>query len=162
MLAISHCNKGTPENKGSDRTICIVLRQEKASSIIPLIRKYVSSDAVIMTDFGSAFSPIFTELGNQHFKVNHSKQYQDESGVNNNMAESFFSRLRRSEFGTYNGMRHQYLAFYAAESAWRANTNKLSLRVKFVDVVKDIFSREPSKAFTNYNHGHRLGIEYAC
>lgn len=64
-----------------------------------------------MTDAGSAFKPIFNELGNQHYTVNHSQEYQTSDGVNNNMAECFFSRMRRAEFGTYNGMRPQYFAF---------------------------------------------------
>lgn len=160
LLTMSQLDSSSPESRGSNKAICMVLMQEKASSIIPLIRKHVSSNAVIMTDSGNAFKPIFAELGNLHFCVNHSQEYQTLDGVNNNMAESFFSRIRRAEFGTYNGMRPQYFAYYAAEFTWRENSKKLSLLEKFNDVLIKIFTRETSKAFTNYNHGHRLGFEY--
>ena len=161
LLAISQCDNSELDSRGSDRTVCVVLKQEKAASIIPLIKKYVSGDALIMTDSGSAFNSIYVDLGNQHLKVNHSVEYMTTDGTNNNMSESFFSRLRRAEFGTYNGMRPQYFAFYAAEFAWRNDTKNLSLREKFDDVLRRVFTRETSKAFCNYNHGHRLGFEYA-
>jgi hypothetical protein len=74
--------------------------------------------------------------------------------------EAFFSRMRRAEFGTYNGMRKQYFAFFAAEFAWRNDSKNMSLRQKFEDTFKRIFTREESKAFCNYNHGSRLTFEY--
>lgn len=43
-----------------------------------------------MTDYGGAFNNIQPLLGNTHFSVNHSVHYQDEFGINNNQAESFF------------------------------------------------------------------------
>lgn len=160
LLAITQCDTTSYDSKGSDRTLCFVMKQENSKSIIPLIEKYVSRDALILTDSGNAFYPIEIELGNRHFQVNHSKEYATDEGVNNNMAESFFSRIRRAEFGTYNGMRPQYFAFYAAEFSWRADVKKMSLGEKFIDLMKRVFTREKSKAFCNYNHGHRLGFEY--
>jgi transposase-like protein len=166
ILAISQVGLSIPSAPssppilGSNRTIAIILKAEKAATILPIIKKYVSKDAYIMTDSGSAFQPLFRELGISHSMVNHSKEYMTADGTNNNMAEAFFSRVRRAEFGTYNGMRPQYFAFYAAEFTWRNDTRHMTLREKFEDVLKRIFTRETSKAFCNYNHGHRLGFEY--
>lgn len=160
LLTMSQCDKTTINSIGSNRTICYVIKDEKASTIIPLIKRHVSKDATIMTDFGSAFKPIYIETGIRHLAVNHSERYMDKNGVNNNMAEAFFSRMRRAEFGTYNGMRPQYFAFYSAEFAWRQDSKGLTLSEKFNDILKRMLSREPSKAFTNYNHGNRLGFEY--
>jgi transposase-like protein len=160
VLAMSQCDTTDHNSRGSNRTICVILKQENAKTIIPLIKKYVSQNAVIMTDSGSAFKPVYLNTGIHHFAVNHSKQYMRPDGVSNNMAESFFSRLRRAEFGTFNGMRPQYFAFYAAEFAWRNDSKEFTLKQKFEDILKRVFTRETSKAFTNYNHGHRLGFEY--
>ncbi|MGX8882468.1 IS1595 family transposase [Methylovorus sp. SPW-M1] len=160
LLAMSEVDPYAPRGHGSHRTITFVLKVENAASILPLIKKYVTQDAVIMTDSGSAFQPLYRELGIAHARVNHSEEYVRFDGVNNNMAECFFSRIRRGEFGTYNGMRPQYFAFYAAEFVWRNDTRHMTLRQKFEDVFKRIFTRETSKAFCNYNHGHRLGFEY--
>ncbi|HEY3299948.1 MAG TPA: IS1595 family transposase [Methylophilaceae bacterium] len=166
VLAISQVDVSIPSAPfsppivGSNRTITIILKAEKAATILPIIKKYVSKNAFIMTDSGSAFQPLFRELGINHSMVNHTQEYKKADGTNNNMAESFFSRMRRAEFGTYNGMRPQYFAFYAAEFSWRNDTRHMTLQEKFDDVLKRIFTRETSKAFCNYNHGHRLGFEY--
>lgn len=159
LLAMAQVDS-TTDIPGSNRTLCFVLRQERSADVIPLIKKYVAKSALIMTDSGRAFSPIHGVLGNTHFTVNHSVEYMTDDGVSNNLAENFFSRIRRAEFGTYNGMRPQYFAFYSAEFAWRADTRYLSLREKFTNIFNKVFSREISKAFSNYNHGHRLGFEY--
>ena len=159
VLALSQCDTTEFDSTGSNRTLSFIINRESAKSILPIINKYIDKRALIMTDSGGAFKPIFSELGITHLAVNHSERYSD-NGVNNNMAESFFSRIRRAEFGTYNGMRPQYLAFYSAEFSWRNDSKKLSLGEKLVDIFKRIFSREPSKAFTNYGRGHRLGFEY--
>lgn len=160
LLALSQADPNSYEGKGSDRTLFFVIKNENAATITPIIEKYVDRNAIIWSDCGSAFNQIETELGNPHHKVNHSVEYQTIDGVNNNFAESYFSRLRRAEFGVYNGMRPQYLSFYAAEFAWRNLMKKSSISEKFNDVLKKALSRETSKAFCGYNQGHRLGFEY--
>lgn len=159
-LTMSQVDPSAPKGKGSDRTITLALKVESAASILPLIKKYVAKDALIMTDSGSAFKPLYRELGIAHEMVNHSEEYVSFDGINNNMAESFFSRMRRAEFGTYNGMRHQYFAFFAAEFVWKNDSKRMTMREKFETVFKRIFTRETSKAFCNYNHGRRLPFEY--
>lgn len=160
LLSFSQVDSSKDENHGSNRTMTFVLKREKASSIIPLIKKHISPNAIIMTDSGNAFNSINADTGNLHFSVNHSKQYMAEGFISNNMAECFFSRVRRAEYGTYNGMRPQYFAFYAAEFAWRNDTRNLTLMEKNVNIFEKIFTRETSKAFCNYENGHRLGFEY--
>ena len=144
----------------SNRTITYVLNKETANVILPLIKKSVAKRSIIMTDFGGAFNKIEPLLGITHFAVNHSVQYQDQFGVNNNQAESFFSRMRRAEYGTYNGMRKNYLAFYAAEFAYRNDNKEIGIKERFYSLLSKILNREPSKAFCGYSQGKRLGFEY--
>ena len=145
---------------GSDRTITHIIRSEKSQTILPLIKKAVSKDAILMSDFGGAFNMIEPTLGITHLRVNHSVQYQDEFGVNNNQAESFFSRIRRAEYGTYNGISKNYLAFYAAEFAYRNDSKHKGIEERFDNMLTQILKREPSKAFCGYSQGNRLGFEY--
>jgi ISXO2-like transposase domain len=51
--------------------------------------------------------------------ANHSTEYVGEDGASVNQAESFFSRLRRAEFGIHHRISGQYLYQYANEMAWR-------------------------------------------
>lgn len=161
VLVLSECDNESYDGKGSSRTLAFVLKKEKSETIMPILKKYVSRDALIWSDSGSAFSKIEILLGNKHFKVNHSVEYQTLDGVNNNLAEGVFSRIRRAEFGAFNGFRPQYMAFYAAEFCWRNDVGKMSLKQKFDDIFLRIFKKEKSKAFCNYNHGHRLGFEHS-
>ena len=51
-------------------------------------------------------------------RINHSVCYSD-GQASTNMAESFFSRLRRSEIGIHHHFAGPYLSAYADEMAWR-------------------------------------------
>lgn len=148
------------ERLGSQRVKTFIITNAKSDVVTQLVKKHVSPNAIIMTDSGSEFSRLGIELPNFHGQVNHSKEYQTFDGINNNMAETFFARLRRAELGKYNGMRHRYMAFYAAECAWRDSAKRMSQREMHDDVLTMLLRKEPSKAFTNYNHGHRLSFEH--
>ncbi len=58
-------------------------------------------------------------------RINHSEAYSL-NGACTNQAESFFSRLRRAEIGTHHHIAGKYLAFYAAEMAWREDNRRAS------------------------------------
>lgn len=148
------------ERLGSQRVKTFVIKNAKSDVVTQLVKQHVSPYAIIMTDSGSEFSKFGIELHNFHGQVNHSKEYQTFDGINNNMAETFFARLRRAELGKFNGMRHPYMALYAAECAWRDTVKRMSQREMHDDVLTLLLRKEPSKAFTNYNHGHRLGFEH--
>src|SRR5450830_376784 len=89
-------------NRFPIRTITTIVRYEKSSEIFPLIQRYVQKGSHIMTDSGNAFSALKHEYF--HTKVNHSVEYMAADGTNNNQAESYFSRVRRAEFGVFNGL----------------------------------------------------------
>jgi transposase-like protein len=144
--------------QGATRTITAVLRSENKESVIPVIHRCVAKHAVIQSDDGKAFSSLSAWY--DHQVVRHSAEYCTDAGVNNNQSESFFSRMRRAEYGTYHGMRPQYLAFYAAEIAWREDSRRMSLRRKFDDLFRRIFECDISKAWRGYIQGRRLGFEY--
>lgn len=160
ILAFSQVKMHEGKAFGSDRTITYVIKNENSKTILPLIKQAVSKYATVMTDFGGAFNKIEPLLGIKHFAVNHSMQYQDKNGTNNNQAESFFSRIRRAEYGTYNAVSKTYLAFYAAEFANKNDTKYIGIKERLHSLLTKILSNEPSKAFCGYNQGHRLNFEY--
>jgi hypothetical protein len=58
-------------------------------------------------------------------RINHSVAFSL-NGACTNQAESFFSRLRRAEFGQHHHISGKYLGFYAAEMAWREDNRHKS------------------------------------
>ncbi len=144
--------------RGSVRTIARVVRAETAKEVLPLIKRYVDRSSKIQTDDGYAYSNLTAWF--EHETVCHSTEYCTDSGVSNNQAESFFGRLRRAEYGTFHGMRPQYLAFYVAEIAWREDERRTSLAEKFRIVINKVFASSLSNAWRGYFQGRRLGFEY--
>ncbi|TPG15634.1 IS1595 family transposase [Sphingomonas oligophenolica] len=57
------------------------------------------------------------------FRINHSEAYALD-GACTNQAESFFSRLRRSEIGVHHHVAGPYLNAYAGEMAWREDNRR--------------------------------------
>lgn len=148
----------TVRGKGADRTIARVIMAENSKNAIPVISKYVVPGSTIQSDDGHAYTSLIARY--DHETVRHSVEYATDNGVNNNQAESYFGRMRRAEYGTYHGMRPQYLAFYVSEMAWREDTRRRSLAQKFEDLLTMIFRCGLSKAWRGYFQGHRLGFEY--
>lgn len=144
--------------QGAERTITRVIMAEDAKHALPVIRKYVAPGAVIQSDDGHAYTNLIAWY--DHQTVRHSVEYATDTGINNNQAESYFGRMRRAEYGTYHGMRPQYLAFYASEMAWREDTRRQSLAQKFEGLLTKMFRCGLSKAWRGYFQGHRLGFEY--
>ena len=56
-------------------------------------------------------------------RINHTFAFSDD-GACTNQAESFFSRLRRAEYGPAPPHRGPYLHFYAGEMAWREDMRR--------------------------------------
>ena len=144
--------------KGAKRTITKVVLTENQKNVIQLVRKYVKPGSQIDTDGGVAFLSLIAWY--DHRIVNHSIEYSTDDGINNNQAESYISRLRRAEYGVYHGFRPQYLAFYAAEFAWREDVRRFTIREKLENIFQKIFQCGISYAFRRYSQGHRLKMEY--
>jgi len=143
---------------GSWRTRVVILTAESAKQVLPVIRWHVAPRTTIMSDEGNAYTNLPAWFNHQ--TVKHSEEYSTDDGVNNNAAECFMSRLRRSEYGVFHGMRPRYLAFYANEAAWRDDNRHVSLRNKFEGLMRKVFASGMSKAWCGYVQGKRLQVEY--
>lgn len=150
ILALAELNQSSFDAKGTNRVLAFVVKAETASEVLSLIEQWVATGSCIMTDSGNAYSRL--EAKYDHRTVNHSQEYMKEDGTNNNQAEAFFSRIRRAEYGVYNGMRSKYLYLYLAEFAWRSNTSKMTLKTKFDYVLQAALKSSPHSVFKNYDH----------
>jgi hypothetical protein len=158
VLTLRQLRQPLNQGLGADRTISVVMKDDKAATVVPLVRRFVDPSASIWTDGGREFSSLSAYF--DHQTVIHAEEYMTEDGVNNNQAESFFARFRRAEYGVYYGMRPQYLAFYASEFSWREDMRTHTLKTKYLDLIAKVFRCGLSKAWRGYCQGYRLKTEY--
>lgn len=103
------------------RTLPFIVAQEGAA--VPLIRERVASGTIIHADESRAWDILHGSYDTR--RVNHSVEYVAEDGANINQAESFFSRLRRAEYGIHHHISGKYLALYSAEMCWREDNRRI-------------------------------------
>jgi len=142
---------------GGKRTIVSIAMAENSINAETLIRRYVSNGTSIMSDESSAYTRLSQWY--DHESVEHAKEFVREDGVNENQAESYFSRLRRYEYGIGHRITPKYLMDLANEIAWREDTRKLSEKERFDDIFRKIFKNGLSRWWRGYHQGHHRHTE---
>lgn len=82
-------------------------------------------------------------------RINHSEAYSLD-GACTNMAESFFSRLRRAETGIHHHIAGRYLAAYAGEMAWREDNRRVSNGEQFLAATGAALAHPVSRQWKGY------------
>ena len=103
------------------RTLPFIVSRE--SDAVPLIRQHVASGTIVHADESRAWDMLHASYDTR--RVNHSVEYVAEDGANVNQAESWFSRLRRAEYGVHHRISGKYLYQYANEMAWREDNRRV-------------------------------------
>jgi hypothetical protein len=128
------------------RTLPFIVPRESAA--VPLIRENVASGTIIHADESSAWERLHASYDMR--RVNHSKEYVGEDGASVNQAESFFSRLRRAEYGIHHRISGQYLNQYANEMAWREDRRRESNGLHFRRVTSAALRHPKSEIWRGY------------
>lgn len=142
---------------GGIRSVVASVRSETASNVVPFVRKHVEKGSKLHTDE----SPAYIELGLQfdHRSVNHTTEFQTDDGVDNNQAESFFTRFRRMYFGQLHRMEPKYLVEYASEIAWREDTRRESALAMLEGMLRVALQTGESAFWRGYHQGHHRAGE---
>lgn len=123
------------------RTVTGVFKRE--SEGVALARARVPFGATVHADEARGWDVLHAHY-DMH-RVNHSVEYMSPTGANTNQAESYFSRLRRAEFGIHHRISAHYLDQYAAEMAWREDNRRVSTGAQF-KAVAGLAIRHPVSA----------------
>jgi hypothetical protein len=102
------------------RTLPFIVPRESAA--VPIIRQHIANGTIVHADESRAWDILHGSY--PMMRVNHSREYKGEDGACTNEAESFFSRLRRAEYGMHHRISGQYLYQYANEMAWREDRRR--------------------------------------
>lgn len=88
-------------------------------------------------------------------RINHKEAYSAD-GACTNMAEEFFSRMRRAEIGHHHHIAGTYLLRYAQEASWREDNRRVSNGEQTRAVAHLAMKSKPSVDFSGYWQRHRV------
>jgi hypothetical protein len=86
-------------------------------------------------------------------RINHKEAYSAD-GACTNMAEEFFSRLRRAEIGHHHHIAGTYLLRYAQEASWREDNRRVANGEQTQRVAHLAMKAKPSVDFSAYWQRH--------
>ena len=130
------------ENMTGKRRVVVVMRERNGRTLpfvfaseaesVATIGHYVAPTATVYADEARGWDALHSRFLTK--RIDHSVCYSDGEACTN-MAESFFSRLRRAEIGTHHHFAGRYLSSYANEMAWRENNRRVSNGAQYLGVT---------------------------
>jgi transposase-like protein len=120
---------------------------------VPLIRRHVASGTEVHADESGAWNVLLASYPMK--RVNHTIEYKSEDGASTNWAESYFSRLRRSEMGVHHRISGHLLQAYADECAWRENHRRQSNGLHLSLIATAALAHPKSAVWAGYWHRER-------
>lgn len=147
-------------NKNGKRKSVVVMRERGGrvlTAVFPtehgsadFIMENVRPGSVVYTDEAPGWDKVRDFF--QAYSVNHREAYAD-GHICTNQAESYFSRLRRSEIGTHHFISGRYLDRYAGEMAWRENHRREDNGAQFF-AAGILAMKLRASAFKGYSQRH--------
>lgn len=138
---------------GGHRTLTFVLKNENQADVIRLANTFVTAGSTICADEANAYDPLHAKFDTR--RVNHQQEYRADDGTTNNLAESYFSRFRRMQYGQVHKFGNLYLANYANEAAYREDTRRMPNGDIFQDIVKKCARTRTHHDWCGYWQGNR-------
>ena len=139
------------EGKGACKTITAICMAENASYALDLAEHFIEPGSTVMSDENPAYNQFSKWF--EHKVVNHSEEFATIDGVNENQAESYFSRLRRYVLGVSHRIQPKYMADIAAEMSWREDMRRKTQMEKLTSLLGAAFANGQSKWWRGYWQG---------
>ncbi len=145
------------KNQNGKRRVVVIMRERNGQTLpfvfkseaesVSTIEQRVEKGSTIFADEASSWDALHIKFLTQ--RINHSMAYSD-NGACTNQAESFFSRLRRSENGIHHHIAGDYLHSYAGEMAWREDNRRKSNGEQYLIAVNATLQHPVSKQWKGY------------
>jgi transposase-like protein len=143
--------------RNGKREVVVVMRQRGGDALtsifkveydsVKVIEQRVANGSTIYADEATGWDSLHARYDTK--RINHSEAYSH-NGACTNQAESFFSRLRRAEIGTYHSIAGKYLNMYAAEMSWRENNRRRSNGEQYLMVSDATINSPISRHWKGY------------
>lgn len=143
--------------KYGNRRVVVVAREpfgntkafvgKKETDSLKAIREALAPDTIVQADGSRAWNSLAHQF--DLMRVEHDKAYS-ENGVHTNWAESYFSLLRKMQYGIHHKIAAQNLGAYANELAWRQDNREMNEGEKIGLLLKLCLNMPPSMKWSNY------------
>jgi transposase-like protein len=127
------------------KTVTFAAKSEAAA--VPVLHDKIAKGSTVYADEASHWDAFHASYDTK--RINHSEAYSDDD-CSTNMAESFFSRLRRAEIGTHHHIAGPYLAAYAAEMDWREDNRRVANGDQYRAIVTAAAHHPVSRQWKGY------------
>jgi hypothetical protein len=121
----------------------VVISEDQA---VPLVRRVVEHGSIVYADEAAGWDALHAFYDAR--RINHSIAFHDE-GADTNQAESFFSRMRRSEIGQHHRI-GVHLHQYAGEMAWREDNRRKPNGTQFMNAAGAALGSPVSRSWCGY------------
>lgn len=145
------------ENRTGKRQVVMVMRERDGRALpfvtksegegVAVIAANVANGSTIHADEANVYDALHAKFDMK--RINHQQAYSLD-GACTNMAESFFSRLRRAEVGTHHKIAGPYLSAYASEMAWREDNRRVANGDQFLAMVGATMDAPVSRQWKGY------------
>lgn len=122
----------------------------KEGDAVPMIRQAVANGTEVHADESDQWNILHASFPMK--RVNHSAEFKSEDGGCTNEAESFFSRLRRSEYGIHHRISGSLLHTYATECAWREDHRRVANGTQWNLITAAALHNRKSERWAGYWH----------
>jgi transposase-like protein len=153
------------DNQSGKRKVVVVVRERGGKALTGIfpseaaartfIRSRIAKDTEVYADEAGGWNDLHGSY--TVHRINHQESYSRPGGIHTNNAESYFSRLRRGEYGHHHHIAGPYLARYAQEAAWRENHRRDSNGEQVDCVVALAMALPPSVDWCGYWQRHLKG-----
>ena len=118
---------GMFERGGEVRTERVL--NAKSQTLLPIIAKNVSSEAIVMTDEASSYRQLYRT--HNHLKVNHKTGQYVNGTCHTNTIENYWSIFKRGIIGIYHQISPKHTDKYLDEFEFRFNSRKATEQNRF-------------------------------
>jgi transposase-like protein len=160
-LAANRKDRRFAMNQSGKRKALIVIRERDGHSLPAVFRSeaqalnFIRSRIAKGTIVNADESPNWNELHARFEmkRIDHQEAYSLD-GACTNMAEEFFSRIRRGEIGHHHHISGPYLLRYAQEASWREDNRRAPNGDQVQRVAGLAMANKPSVDFSGYWQRH--------
>jgi hypothetical protein len=123
-------------NQSGKRRVVVIVRERGGNSVLAVFNsesqaasfiRAIAKGTVVHTDEAASWDNLHERF--EIKRINHQEAYSLD-GACTNMAEEYFSRLRRAEIDIHHHIAGAYLLRYAQESSWREDNRRTALALR--------------------------------